>query len=241
MTRDEYASALAKMVFTTSCPGSAIIYNAAKGTGECNILLKELIYLKSYLAYFSFMVVTNGTKTKEVQEIIKSMMLMLDKGFKNDPFGYGCNFNEMMDRFDEYLAKANMNEVALVREFTNKVVFYGMQVGLDLDDISNIAAISFKWMADRIEKMCYTSENKSSGCYVATATYQDEFHPNVILLRDYRDRYLRNSLPGRLFIRFYYTFGPYAAYFPTHSKKIRTLSKQLIDAIVATIKKKYYQ
>lgn len=85
-----------------------------------------------------------------------------------------------------------------------------------------------------------TIESKSGKCYVATATYQDSLHPNVILLRDFRDRFLRKSIIGRLFISFYYTFGPYLAYLPEHSLTIRRLSKYYIDKIILKIKRNYY-
>ena len=85
-------------------------------------------------------------------------------------------------------------------------------------------------------------QTKNSGnCYVATATYQDASHPNVVLLRDFRDKFLQKSIPGRLFIRFYYMVGPYAAYLPKHFSIIRNLSKAVIDSIVSKIKRKYYK
>jgi len=83
-------------------------------------------------------------------------------------------------------------------------------------------------------------ESRSGNCYVATATYQDAFHPNVVLLRDFRDRYLHKSLLGRLFIKFYYTFGPYAAYLPAHFTSVRNLSKSIIDSLVIKIRERYY-
>ncbi len=85
-----------------------------------------------------------------------------------------------------------------------------------------------------------TIESRSGKCYVATATYQDSLHPNVILLRDFRDRFLRKSILGRLFISFYYALGPYFAYLPEHSLIIRRLSKCFIDKIVLGIRKNYY-
>ena len=83
-------------------------------------------------------------------------------------------------------------------------------------------------------------ESKSGACYVATATYQSTFHPNVVLLRDFRDKYLRKSFSGRLFIKFYYTVGPYVAYLPEHSEKIRKISMRVIDSVVAKIRERYY-
>ncbi len=49
------------------------------------------------------------------------------------------------------------------------------------------------------------------GCFVATAAYGYYTAPQVQLLREFRDRYLLTNVPGRAFVRWYYTHGPAAA------------------------------
>ncbi|PWM79545.1 MAG: hypothetical protein DBY32_01360 [Phascolarctobacterium sp.] len=83
-------------------------------------------------------------------------------------------------------------------------------------------------------------ESKSGSCYVATATYQNKNHPNVIILRDFRDRFLAKTFTGKCFIKFYYTFGPYLAILPNKFNSIRTISKICLDKIVHKILLKYY-
>ncbi|WP_369076058.1 CFI-box-CTERM domain-containing protein [Succiniclasticum sp.] len=77
--------------------------------------------------------------------------------------------------------------------------------------------------------------------YVFTATYQDAMHPDVVLLRDFRDKFLRKSVFGRIFIAFYYKVGPYLAYLPDHYLWIRNLSKKVLALIVAGIKNRFYK
>jgi murein tripeptide amidase MpaA len=52
-------------------------------------------------------------------------------------------------------------------------------------------------------------------CFIAGAAYRDDAHPDVMFLRDVRDRQLRGSAPGRLFavglIAIYSRVGPAAA------------------------------
>jgi len=48
----------------------------------------------------------------------------------------------------------------------------------------------------------------SSKCFVATVAFGGEGAPEVATLREFRDRTLVRSLPGRLFVRFYYRLGP---------------------------------
>lgn len=49
---------------------------------------------------------------------------------------------------------------------------------------------------------------EKGGCYVATAIYGNVDHPDVRLLREYRDRVLLKSAQGRAFVRFYYAASP---------------------------------
>ncbi|MBX3321550.1 MAG: hypothetical protein KF757_01030 [Phycisphaeraceae bacterium] len=49
------------------------------------------------------------------------------------------------------------------------------------------------------------------GCFVATACYGDEFHPTVVVLREFRDTCLRVRPSGRAFVAWYYRNSrPYA-------------------------------
>ena len=54
------------------------------------------------------------------------------------------------------------------------------------------------------------------GCYIATACYGSYTHPDVIILREFRDNFLLKNYLGILFVRFYYRFSPYFA------KKLKT-------------------
>lgn len=49
---------------------------------------------------------------------------------------------------------------------------------------------------------------KSGGCFVATAVYGEIDHPDVQLLRAFRDQILMSSSMGRAFTRLYYSLSP---------------------------------
>jgi hypothetical protein len=53
-----------------------------------------------------------------------------------------------------------------------------------------------------------TAQNKSGGCYVATAVYGSYDCPEVWVLRRWRDNHLATTVSGRQFIRLYYRFSP---------------------------------
>ncbi|UQB41361.1 cold shock domain-containing protein [Thiomicrospira microaerophila] len=48
----------------------------------------------------------------------------------------------------------------------------------------------------------------SEGCFIATAVYKDYSHPQVLVLRNFRDGCLKKYAWGRSFIAFYYKKSP---------------------------------
>ena len=51
-------------------------------------------------------------------------------------------------------------------------------------------------------------KDSNDSCFVATAAYGDRLHPDVIILRRFRDEVLVRYRPGRAFVRFYWIAGP---------------------------------
>tara|TARA_B100000780_G_C21085241_1_gene437168 strand:- start:190 stop:888 length:699 start_codon:yes stop_codon:yes gene_type:complete len=108
-------------------------------------------------------------------------------------------------------------------------------VGLTTEDVNRIMKEENERMSAKIDKM--KADNASStgskgGCFVATATMGDYDHPIVLDLRAFRDETLKKTLFGKLFIKVYYTFGPYPAAIIAKSKKLRSLSlKYLIEPL----------
>jgi len=54
---------------------------------------------------------------------------------------------------------------------------------------------------------------KNEGCFIATAAYGFYSAPQVQTLRNFRDRYLMVTAPGRAFVAWYYRYGPIGAHF----------------------------
>ena len=80
-------------------------------------------------------------------------------------------------------------------------------------------------------------ESKSGAkCFVATAAYQDEHHPDVNYLRVFRDETLSKSAVGRSFIDWYWHTGPKLANFVEDKPIMRSLAKFSIGIIVKAIK-----
>ncbi|HEU4619846.1 MAG TPA: CFI-box-CTERM domain-containing protein [Gammaproteobacteria bacterium] len=64
----------------------------------------------------------------------------------------------------------------------------------------------------------YPDLRDESGCFIATAAFGAEWKPEVLALRDFRDRYLLTNTPGRWLVGRYYALSPPAArYLDAHA------------------------
>lgn len=73
-----------------------------------------------------------------------------------------------------------------------------------------------------------TSISKSSGCFVATAVFQNADCQPVVKLRQYRDIVLTSSSIGRWFIQKYVVYGPMLAKIVFTFPWMRILLKPLL-------------
>jgi len=233
MNDNDFTTLIAKLAFTTSDYGGQTLYNLTKPPYQGNVL-KEYVYLKAFVAMLlCFHSDANPEKSKS---IAKEMLRKLDKAFKCDIAGYGNSTDEMIKRFDYYEKNVNPDTlygigIAFVSLFNGKV-FINPKEGFS--KFVNVAENIPNYFTNEMRSSQF-KQSQSSSCYIATATYQDIFHPNVVLLRNFRDKRLCKSFPGRLFIKFYYTFGPYAAYFPERFSFVRKISRTIIDYICTKI------
>ena len=72
-------------------------------------------------------------------------------------------------------------------------------------------------------------------CFIATAAYGSPLEPHVTALREFRDRYLQRTAPGRAFIRFYYRHSPPVAAVIAEHAWLRSLVRMLLTPLVLAI------
>ena len=216
-----------------------------------NLLFREYYYYKAFLvSFYVHTVFSSQIQMNEMNKLVELYMERLRVGFNNNITGYGNNFDSFVGRYNTYFDIAlnylgnQKSQVPMMNEMNE---FCASNLGYNSG--GTVLAAGFlkevfyslhKSVSDEVNKFNKGNSGSSGSCYVATATYQDVMHPNVVLLRDYRDRFLRKSVFGRLFIALYYTVGPYLAYFPENFTFIRRMSKNIIDSIVLKIREKYY-
>lgn len=84
----------------------------------------------------------------------------------------------------------------------------------------------------------YASGHAKEGCYIATMAYGDYDHPQVMILRRFRDENLRPYILGRGFIRAYYFISPKLVRFLKDKESINRAIRYLLDKFVKTISNK---
>lgn len=76
----------------------------------------------------------------------------------------------------------------------------------------------------------------SSGCYIATMAYGDYDHPQVIILRQFRDEVLDKSALGKWFIKTYYLYSPKLVERLKNKKTLNGIIRKALNQFIKFIK-----
>lgn len=85
-----------------------------------------------------------------------------------------------------------------------------------------------------------TSSSGGGGCFIATAAWGSPLHPKVALLRAFRDKHLLTNLPGKLFVKAYYTISPPIADYIRKHETLRVLTRAALTPIILVVEHPLY-
>jgi hypothetical protein len=111
--------------------------------------------------------------------------------------------------------------------WTGNIVSSHSSIGVVLDGDKTIIA-TYRWNGENP-----LDEIVEKYCFIATAAYGDPSHPDVEVLRQVRDRYLKKSRAGRAFVELYYRYSPPAAGFVSKHPFLSEFSRIMLYPAVA--------
>lgn len=113
----------------------------------------------------------------------------------------------------------------------------GITNAISDDNITTYRKITDDNVVVNKEPTCYskTPSPKNEGCYIATMVYGDYEHPQVLILRKYRDDVLLKSYIGRLFVKVYYLTSPKFVRLLRNHKRINILIRSLLNRYIHLI------
>lgn len=155
--------------------------------------------------------------------------------YNNDYKDYGYN----NDHIKGYCHLRNEERTFRISRITAvRVLPLGEWVSIHSLSNFNISSSKYSYSSNKSSSESKISRSSSNeGCYIATMAYGSYEHPQVIVLRWYRDNVLQKDLLGRLFIRTYYFFSPKLVVVLEGHDKINRIIRYILDKQVQRIKK----
>ncbi len=110
---------------------------------------------------------------------------------------------------------------------------------LDMDYETRKRFNENKQTINNINRSLQSASNRrtsSGGCYIATMAYGDYEHPQVMILRKFRDEKLVNWFWGRGFIQLYYAISPHLVNHLAGHDCINRTIRNILDKIILRVK-----
>ena len=90
--------------------------------------------------------------------------------------------------------------------------------------------------SNELNRLISSNNSSRGGCYIATMVYKDYDHPQVMVLRNFRDNHLAEFFFGRAFIKFYYKYSPSWVLFLENKKTLNNIIRGALNQLIRLIK-----
>jgi hypothetical protein len=102
---------------------------------------------------------------------------------------------------------------------------------------SNLNRVLTREQSDLVQFRDKINDVKPSGCYIATMAYGNYDHPQVMILRQFRDEVLNQTLLGKWFVIVYYMLSPWLVQRLKGIKLANIFFRLVLDSFIFFIKK----
>lgn len=202
----------------------------------------ELLYLEQKELYDTFEkgLVKRIALTREIENFVKDNSI--DMALRYCIVSLFENDNE---NFNKAINNLNRSKIYEVKNSLNKFYRYPNIKEEYSKFISEVEKIvnpnsSNGYSSNNNQNYSSSNNTKKEGCYIATAVYGNYDADEVLILRKFRDKFLRKYFLGRNFIKLYYAISPTLAKKLKSEYTITKLTKKILDKFVCYLKKKNY-
>lgn len=181
------------------------------------------------------------------------LYLVLSSGVASDVQGMCVSeINNLQDKLSDAGDKAmKINTVLLLKERVNEAWDVITTIGsMDLhqdfrtrysQNRTSLSNLKTQLSALNTEKKTGVGGgglgSSSSGCYIATMAYGDYDHPQVMILRQFRDEVLDKSALGKWFIKTYYHYSPKLVERLKNQRIVNIIIRKALNQFIKLIKK----
>ena len=162
----------------------------------------------------------------------------------NEMIENSLDWDKVVSLIQEVIPQKNVDKIKNVQNPT-KVNEYKSLVDFALSKLSysrknKVQYICYWKTASKSTSTTSSTGSGSSGsgnCYIATMAYGDYDHPQVMILRKFRDDVLDNSAFGKWFIKTYYHYSPKLVAKLKNKKTINSIIRISLNQLIKLIKK----
>lgn len=154
------------------------------------------------------------SSTREPREV-GMMRAFLGLGLKQVGSDYALAAQEIAKRHI-HAGPVDAAEISSAREWMDLAWQHLESATLYLEDTGELEGI-LKGLR-RMRTDFEATDGRKSACYVATCCYGTPDHPDIAVLRRFRDEKLMRSVGGRAIVNLYYLLSPHAVTWLRHSR-----------------------